>query len=109
MDLEMAPANCCVPLDAPNVSESEASATADLFKALADPHRVKIVNLLANATEPVCVCEITPHLGLAQATTSFHLKKLVSSGLLRREQRGTWAYYSIDKEAMDRLRTVVDY
>ena len=109
MNVELAPAACCVPLDTPQVSESEATATADLFKALADPHRVKIVNLLANATEPVCVCEITPHLGLAQATTSFHLKKLVSSGLLRREQRGTWAYYSIDTEAMDRLRQVVDY
>ncbi len=102
------PVACCTSLAAPNVSDQEADATADLFKALADPHRVRIVNLLANASERVCVCEITPVLGLSQPTTSFHLKKLVSSGLLRREQRGTWAYYSLDRSAMKRLRNIVD-
>jgi ArsR family transcriptional regulator len=109
MSMKALPVLCCAPLAAPDLSESEASVTASLFKALADPHRVKIVNLLANASEPVCVCDITPHLGLAQATTSFHLKKLVSSGLLLREQRGTWAYYSIDPNTMEQLRTVFDY
>ena len=104
-----APVACCMPLAALTVSESEAQATATLFKALADPHRVRIVNLLANATEPVCVCEITPHLKLSQPTTSFHLKKLVASGLLTREQRGTWAFYSIDPAAMERLKGVVTY
>ena len=109
MDVPTVPVACCAPLAAPTVTDTEAAATADLFKALADPHRVKILNLLANASEPVCVCEITPQLGLSQATTSFHLKKLASSGLLRREQRGTWAYYSIDAQAMDRLQGVVTY
>lgn len=109
MSIQLDQATCCAPLAAASVTEDEAQATAGLFKALADPHRVKIVNLLANASEPVCVCEITPHLGLAQATTSFHLKKLVTAGLLKREQRGTWAYYSIDPAAMQRLKGVVNY
>ncbi len=102
------PVLCCAPLAAATIDDAEADRTAQVFKALADPHRVKIVNLLANAGEPVCVCEITPALGLAQPTTSFHLKKLVEAGLLRREQRGTWAYFSLDPYAMDELKKVVD-
>ena len=74
-----------------------------MFKALADPHRVRIVNLLANSTEPVCVCDFMPPLGLAQGTVSFHLKKLLDVGLLEREQRGTWAYYSLRPDALARL------
>ena len=74
-----------------------------VFKALADPHRVRIVNLLANADEPVCVCEFMPQLGLSQGTVSFHLKKLLDVGLLDREQRGTWAYYSLDRDALGRV------
>ena len=76
---------------------------AAIFKALADPHRVRIVNLLANASEPVCVCEFMPQLGLSQGTVSFHLKKLLDVGLLEREQRGTWAYYSLRRDGLDRL------
>ena len=102
------PVACCSPLAAPRLKQDEAEATAALFKALSDPHRVQIINLLANAGEPVCVCEITPVLGLSQPTTSFHLKKLVGSGLITREQRGTWAYYEIDRSALEKLRTVVD-
>jgi ArsR family transcriptional regulator len=56
--------------------------------------------MLANAEEPVCVCEFLPHLGLSQGTVSFHLKKLLDVGLLDREQRGTWAYYSLKREAL---------
>jgi ArsR family transcriptional regulator len=74
-----------------------------VLKALGDPQRLRMVNLLATSSEPVCVCEITAAVDLAQPTVSFHLKKLVSVGLLRREQRGTWAYYSIDEEALDRM------
>ena len=102
------PVACCAPLAAPRQSEDEVEATAALFKALADPHRIRIVNLLANAGEPVCVCEITPVLGLSQPTTSFHLKKLMAIGLISREQRGTWAYYSIDRTALARLDSVFD-
>ena len=102
------PVACCTPLAAPRLSADEVEATATLFKALADPHRVRIVNLLANASEPVCVCEITPHLGLSQPTTSFHLKKLVAAGLISREQRGTWAYYSLERAALETLDSVFD-
>ena len=96
----LASATCCRPLDAPSLSEEEAGATAAVFKALADPARVRIVNLLATTDEPVCVCDLIEPLGLSQPTVSHHLKKLTSAGLLRREQRGVWAYYSIDEKAL---------
>ena len=79
-------AACCVPLGAPSLSDDQAEATARLFKALADPHRVKILNLLATSPDPVCVCEFTAPLNLSQPTVSHHLKKLVQAGLLEREQ-----------------------
>jgi ArsR family transcriptional regulator len=101
-------APCCAPLGAPSLSAAEAQATAQLFKALADPHRVKIVNLLATSPEPVCVCNFTGPLGISQPTVSHHLKKLVTAGLLDREQRGTWAYYSLNRDALARLATVAD-
>ncbi len=98
---------CCVPLSSPTLSEAEAVDTATLFKALADPNRVRIMNMLATCAEPVCVCEFVPSLGLSQPTVSFHLKKLTEAGLLKREQRGTWAYYTINTQAVDHLKDVV--
>jgi ArsR family transcriptional regulator len=103
-----APAACCTPLGAPSLSDDQARATAQLFKALADPRRVKIVNLLATSPEPVCVCEFTGPLGLSQPTVSHHLKKLVQAGLLDREQRGTWAYYSLRPDALGGLAAALD-
>ena len=79
-----------------------------LFKALGDPARVKILNLLATSDEPICACELIPALGLSQPTVSHHLKKLTDAGLLRREQRGVWAYYSIDPEAVAQLGALAD-
>ena len=102
------PSACCAPLAAPGLSDQQAEATARLFKALADPHRVKILNLLATSPEPVCVCEFTEPLGLSQPTVSHHLKKLVQAGLLDREQRGTWAYYSLNHDALGRLAAIAD-
>jgi ArsR family transcriptional regulator, arsenate/arsenite/antimonite-responsive transcriptional repressor len=99
---------CCRPLDAPSLSVEEAGATARLFKALGDPARVRILNVLATTEEPVCVCELTPALGLSQPTVSHHLKKLTEAGLLAREQRGVWAYYSIDPDAVARLGAIAD-
>ena len=99
---------CCKPLAAPVLSDGEAAATAQLFKALGDPARVKIVNLLATSDEPTCACELIPALGLSQPTVSHHLKKLTEAGLLTREQRGVWAYYSIDPDAVARLSAVAD-
>jgi ArsR family transcriptional regulator len=106
--LSLTAAECCAPLDTASLSPADADATAALFRALADPHRVQIVNLLATSPEAVCVCEFTGPLGLSQPTVSHHLKKLVTAGLLDREQRGTWAYYSLNRDAMRRLAAVVD-
>ncbi|MCA1831382.1 MAG: ArsR/SmtB family transcription factor [Actinomycetota bacterium] len=100
---ELVPAACCAPLAKPSITDDEAGMTAKLFKALSDPHRVRIVNLLANAPEPLCVCDITEVVDLKQPTVSFHLKKLVASGLIHREQRGVWGYYSLSRNALRRL------
>jgi|SRR5438552_15619077 len=103
-----APIACCVPLGAPTLDEDAAIATADLFKALADPARVRIVNALARAGEPVCACEFEPALGLSQPTVSHHLRKLTDAGLLDREQRGKWAYFSLKRDAVETLAAVAD-
>ena len=99
---------CCVPLTAPALDEDEAIATAQLFKALGDPARVRIVNLVATTDEPVCACELYEPLGLSQPTVSHHLKTLVEAGLLDREQRGKWAYFSLSRDAVDKLAAVTD-
>ena len=96
----------CACLAAPSISDAEAHATARVFKALADPHRVRIVNMLARADQAVCVCDITAQVGLSQPTTSFHLKKLMAAGLLARERRGTWAYYSLNRHVLSSLKDV---
>src|SRR4051812_10966010 len=99
---------CCAPLTAPTLTDAEAEATAELFRALGDPARVRIVNLLAVSEEPVCVCNLIEPLGLAQPTVSHHLKRLVDAGLLEREQRGKWAYYSLIPAAAARLAGLAD-
>src|SRR6059036_915496 len=99
---------CCRPLDASSLSDDEAEATASLFKALGDPTRVRIVNLLATSDEPVCVCELVGPLGLTQPTVSHHLKKLTDAGLLEREQRGKWSYFTVDSDAMARVAALPD-
>ena len=99
---------CCAPLTAPTLSDAEAEATAELFRVLGDPARIKIVNLLATSEEPVCVCNLVGPLGLAQPTVSHHLKRLVDAGLLEREQRGKWAYFSLAPGAAARLSGLAD-
>lgn len=102
------PVACCGPLAGATLSDEEATATADVFKALADPARVRIVNVLATSGEPVCVCHLIEPLGLSQPTVSHHLKRLTEAGLLDREQRGRWAYYALRPEAVETLAAVVD-
>jgi ArsR family transcriptional regulator, arsenate/arsenite/antimonite-responsive transcriptional repressor len=102
------PIVCCAPLASPVLSDEEADATAALFRALADPARVRILNLLATSDEPVCVCNLIEPLELSQPTVSHHLKKLTDAGLLDREQRGKWAYFSLNDEAMTRLAGLTD-
>lgn len=104
---EEALTDCCASLAGPGISAEEAGATAGLFKALSDPTRVRILNLLANSAEPVCVCEMNAHFDLAQPTFSHHLKKLVVAGLVTREQRGTWAYYAVNLGSLRRLAEIV--
>jgi ArsR family transcriptional regulator len=99
---------CCAPLGAPTLTDLEAEATAELFRALGDPARVRIVNTLAAAGEPVCVCNMIDPLGLSQPTVSHHLKKLLDAGLVEREQRGKWAYYSLRRDAVETLAAVAD-
>jgi ArsR family transcriptional regulator len=102
------PVSCCVPLSAEVLSEAEASATAAVFSALASPARVRLVNLLAGNEEPVCLCHLVEPVGLAQATVSEHLKKLVAAGLVLREERGKWSYFSLNTEAFERVAALAD-
>jgi len=103
------PIACCAPLRAPVLSDREAAATAGLFRSLADPARVRIVNLLATAEgEPVCICNLVEPLGLSQPTVSHHMKKLLDAGLVEREQRGKWAYFSLRPDAVEKLAGVAD-
>jgi ArsR family transcriptional regulator len=106
--MELSPVACCAPLGASLLSDEEAEATADLFRAIADPARVRVLNVLATSEKPVCVCNLIEPLGLSQPTVSHHLKKLVDAGLLEREQRGKWAYFSIRPDAAERLAGVAD-
>jgi ArsR family transcriptional regulator len=103
-----APIACCAPLTASTLSDEEAEATAALFRALGDPARVRIVNILATSPEPVCACDVIDPVGLAQPTVSHHLKKLVDVGLVDREQRGKWAYFSLKPEATAMLASLLD-
>jgi len=102
------PVACCAPLAAPTLTAEEAEGTAGLFKALGDPTRVRIVNVIATAREPVCACVFNESLELSQPTVSHHLKKLTDAGLLEREQRGKWAYFSLKREAVEVLAAVAD-
>src|SRR2546423_10238418 len=106
---KLLPIACCRPLGAPMLSDAEADAAAALFKALADPARVKIVNVLARSGEAVCACEFEPALGLSQGTVSHHLKRLTDAGLLDREQRGRWAFFSLSEAALERLSGLVEF
>ena len=103
------PIVCCGSLAAATLSDREAEATAALFKALGDPARVKIVNVLARSGDPVCACEFEPALGLSQGTVSHHLKRLTDAGLLDREQRGRWAFFSLSEAALERLSVLVEF
>ena len=96
---------CCGP-HVPVLPKAAAAELASVFKALADPTRVSIVNRLAATTE-VCVCDLTTAFDLSQPTISHHLKLLRDAGLIEAERRGTWAYYRLVPQAIERLRTVL--
>jgi ArsR family transcriptional regulator len=91
----LSPAGCCGPAgDA--VEPERAQDLARTFKALGDPTRVRLLSVVAAANGgEACVCDLTEPVGLSQPTVSHHLKILVDAGLLTREQRGRWSYYSL--------------
>jgi ArsR family transcriptional regulator, arsenate/arsenite/antimonite-responsive transcriptional repressor len=98
---------CCTPLGGAALSKERAAEMEAVLKALADRNRLRIVNLLLGAGgEPVCVCEMQPLLGLTQGTVSHHLKLLVEAGLIEREARGTYSYFSLIPGALDSVRQV---
>ena len=99
--------DCCSPLVRSTLTRAQAVELEQLFKALADRHRVEILNLLAGVGDAVCVCKLVPALGLAQPTVSYHLKLLVDAGLLQRERRGRFSYYRLAAGALDRLGELV--
>jgi len=101
-------AACCSPLTGGALDTAAAERLASVFKALADPARVKLVSLIA-ASEgaEACICDLTEPLGLSQPTVSHHMRMLVDAGLVSRDQRGKWAYYRVNAEALDRVAVAV--
>jgi ArsR family transcriptional regulator len=101
--------DCCTPLAGSSLSAQESIELEAVFKALADRHRLRIVNLLLRADgQPVCVCEIQPLLGLSQGTVSHHLKQLREAGIVEREARGTYSYFNLAPGALNSLRAVFE-
>jgi ArsR family transcriptional regulator len=100
--------DCVTPLAGTDLSDGEAVDLERLFRVLADRHRVKIVNILGRAAgQPVCVCELTDALGLAQPTVSYHLKRLADAGLVTRERRASFVYYALADGALERVAALV--
>jgi ArsR family transcriptional regulator, arsenate/arsenite/antimonite-responsive transcriptional repressor len=95
---------CCAPLSGPVMAADEAAELAKVFKALAEPVRLRLVNLIASVEGgEVCVCDLTGAFELTAPTISHHLKVLRQAGLIEGERRGTWVYYRVVPEALTRL------
>jgi ArsR family transcriptional regulator len=90
---------CCGgPVTSPRLDGRRTSALADRLKALADPSRLRMLDLLVQQAEPLCVCDITAHFEQHQPTISHHLRLLRQAGLIRGEKRGVWSYYAATEE-----------
>lgn len=88
-------------------SPKSIEAMAEQLKALGDQTRLEIVMLVAaSENQELCVCELTPSTGLSQGTVSHHLRLLQEAGLLDREQRGKWAYFSLTLKGNELLRSL---
>ncbi len=84
-------------------------AVASVFKALADPNRLRLLSIVKSSEGgEACVCDLTEPLNLGQPTVSHHLKILVDAGLLHREKRGTWAYYSLVPGSIERTTGLLE-
>ena len=110
VDLELAPkqkraagVRCCEPVVYPDVERDQAIRMAEVAKALGDPIRLQLVDVLRKHAGKVCVCELVPLFDVGQPTLSHHLKKLREARLVDSERRGLWAYYYVVPDAMKEL------
>jgi ArsR family transcriptional regulator, arsenate/arsenite/antimonite-responsive transcriptional repressor len=110
IDLELAPKQkrppgepCCEPVVYPDVERHEAERMGAVAKALGDPIRIQLVDVLRKHAGKVCVCELVPLFDLSQPTVSHHLKVLRDAGIVDSERRGLWAYYYVRPEALEEL------
>lgn len=94
---------CCEPVALPEVSKIDAEKLAAVAKALGDPIRLQIVDVLRAHAGEVCVCELVPLFDISQPTLSHHLKKLRDVGLVGSEKRGLWSYYYVHPDALEGL------
>jgi ArsR family transcriptional regulator len=86
-------------------TSTRAERIADAAKLLADPIRVQVLDLLRTADREVCQCELQPRFSVSQPTLSHHLKKLSDAGVITVERRGKWAYYTINDDALEELKS----
>jgi ArsR family transcriptional regulator, arsenate/arsenite/antimonite-responsive transcriptional repressor len=99
---------CAIPLIHEPIGEAAAAGLAQVFKALADPVRLRLVSLIgAHEGGEVCVCELTDAFDLTQPTISHHLKVLREAGIIDSERRGTWVYYRLEPAALERTAALL--
>jgi ArsR family transcriptional regulator len=110
VDLELAPKQkrpvgepCCEPVVYPDIEREHAERMARVAKALGDPIRMQLVDVLRKHAGKVCVCELVPLFDLSQPTVSHHLKVLREAGIVGSERRGLWAYYYVTPDAVEEL------
>ena len=97
-------AECSIPLVREPIGDSAAAGLAQVFKALGDPVRLRLLSLIgAHQGGEVCVCELTDAFNLTQPTISHHLKVLREAGIITSERRGTWVYYRLEPAALERM------
>jgi len=94
---------CCEPVVYPDVDREHALRMAAVAKALGDPIRLQLVDVLRRHAGKVCVAELIPLFGVSQPTLSHHLKKLREAGIVDAERPGLWAYYYVHEDALDEL------
>ena len=99
---------CSSPLVGEPISETAAAGLAQVFKALGDPVRLRLVSLIgAHQGGEVCVCDLTSAFDLTQPTISHHLKVLREAGIIDSERRGTWVYYWLVPAALERMSALL--
>jgi ArsR family transcriptional regulator len=94
---------CCEPVVYPEVKRRQAERMAAAAKALGDPIRLQLVDVLRQHAGEVCVCELVPLFDVSQPTLSHHLKKLRDAGLVGSQRRGLWAYYYVKEAKLKEL------